>query len=175
MKGRGLAAAAIVLAVIGTTPASGLVIGPEQQPAVSTRAGTPRPGAPGVGDPYYPRDGNGGYVVRHYGLDLRYHPHTGWLAGVTTVNARSRQALSSFHLDFMLRTRSVSVNGVAASFHRCGSHELVVRPADPIRTGERMRIAVSYRDRPERITSRAGFAWWHRSNGQSFINGEPEE
>ena len=29
-----------------------------------------RPGAPGIGDPYFPLDGNGGYDVRHYGLDL---------------------------------------------------------------------------------------------------------
>ena len=26
------------------------------------------PGAPGIGDPYYPLDGNGGYDVAHYDL-----------------------------------------------------------------------------------------------------------
>ena len=29
-----------------------------------------RPGAPGIGDPYYPLDGNGGYDVAHYDLDV---------------------------------------------------------------------------------------------------------
>ena len=32
------------------------------------------PGAPGVGDPYFPLDGNGGYDVRHYMLDVAYDP-----------------------------------------------------------------------------------------------------
>ena len=27
--------------------------------------GEPTPGAPGIGDPYYPLDGNGGYDVAH--------------------------------------------------------------------------------------------------------------
>ena len=29
-------------------------------------------GAPGLGDPYYPLAGNGGYNVRHYSLHLDY-------------------------------------------------------------------------------------------------------
>jgi hypothetical protein len=29
-----------------------------------------QPGAPGLGDEYFPLDGNGGYDVRHYELDL---------------------------------------------------------------------------------------------------------
>ena len=32
------------------------------------------PGAPGIGDPYFPLDGNGGYDVAGYDLDLKYDP-----------------------------------------------------------------------------------------------------
>src|SRR4026207_1930980 len=39
------------------------------------------PGAPGVGDPYFPLDGNGGYDVQHYGLNLTYDPATDRLGG----------------------------------------------------------------------------------------------
>ncbi|HYJ67630.1 MAG TPA: hypothetical protein VEX15_08185 [Nocardioidaceae bacterium] len=31
-------------------------------------------GAPGIGDPYLPLEGNGGYDVRHYDLSFSYDP-----------------------------------------------------------------------------------------------------
>ena len=34
------------------------------------------PGAPGIGDPYFPLDGNGGYDVAPYGLQVAYDPKT---------------------------------------------------------------------------------------------------
>ena len=37
-------------------------------------------GSPNGGDPYFPQQGNGGYDVQHYALDLRYAPKTGHLA-----------------------------------------------------------------------------------------------
>ena len=40
-------------------------------------AGKAKHGADGVGDPYFPKDGNGGYDVQHYDLDLVYEPDTG--------------------------------------------------------------------------------------------------
>src|SRR4030095_6813550 len=40
------------------------------------------PGDKGVGDPYFPLDGNGGYDVEHYALELQFDPATGELDGV---------------------------------------------------------------------------------------------
>jgi len=34
------------------------------------------PGSPGLGDPFFPLAGNGGYDVAHYGLRLGYDPAT---------------------------------------------------------------------------------------------------
>ncbi|MET0711624.1 MAG: M1 family peptidase, partial [Jiangellaceae bacterium] len=34
------------------------------------------PGSPGLGDPYFPLAGNGGYDVGHYALDFSYDPST---------------------------------------------------------------------------------------------------
>ena len=34
------------------------------------------PGSAGLGDEYYPLDGNGGYDVKHYDLDVAYDPAT---------------------------------------------------------------------------------------------------
>lgn len=86
------------------------------------------PGAPGAGDPYFPLDGNGGYDVQHYRLELSYDPATDRLTGKATITAKATQNLSSFNLDFEgLTLRSVSVNSHNATWTRAGG-ELTVTP-----------------------------------------------
>ena len=76
-------------------------------------------GADGAGDPYFPLDGNGGYDVQHYDLDLSYEPSTDVLSGVATITAIATQALSRFNLDFDgLTVRSITVDGVEAKWRR---------------------------------------------------------
>ena len=58
--------------------------------AVAKQAPAFTPGAPGAGDPYFPLDGNGGYDVRRYILDIAYDPPTNTLTGVATI-ARDRR------------------------------------------------------------------------------------
>ena len=50
-------------------------------PSVASAA---TPGAAGIGDPYYPNAGNGGYDVAHYGLDLSYQPDRIGILAATT-------------------------------------------------------------------------------------------
>ena len=70
------------------------------------------PGAAGVGDPYFPLMGNGGYEVDHYDLNLRVRPKLDQVKAVATIGATATQSLSSFNLDFHgLRVTSVTVNG----------------------------------------------------------------
>src|SRR6478735_2787034 len=91
------------------------------------------PGAPGLGDPYYPLDGNGGYDVGHYLLELSYDPATGFLAGSATIRSRATQDLSSFNLDLKgLTVRSIQVNHRDATYRRSGA-ELAVTPQQGIR------------------------------------------
>ena len=72
----------------------------------------PRKGAAGIGDPYFPKDGNGGYDVKHYNLNLRYNPRTDRLSGVASIRARATQSLSRFNLDLNgLKVHAVRVNG----------------------------------------------------------------
>ena len=86
----------------------------------ATAGAAPRPGAAGIGDPYFPKDGNGGYDVAHYGLELAYTPKTRpCCAGVATITAKATQDLSSFNLDLGgLNVRSVKVGGRAATWRR---------------------------------------------------------
>src|SRR5687767_2175154 len=57
------------------------------------------PGASGVGDPYFPLEGNGGYDVKDYVLDLSYDPATDRLDGQAFIFATPTQNLSRFNLD----------------------------------------------------------------------------
>ena len=52
------------------------------------------PGAAGVGDPYFPSYGNGGYDVARYTVKVRYDPATDKLTGTTTVRATATADLS---------------------------------------------------------------------------------
>src|SRR4051812_114325 len=57
------------------------------------------PGSPGLGDPFFPLAGNGGYDVGHYGLTLAYDPASGVLDGRAVITATAQQDLSGFDLD----------------------------------------------------------------------------
>jgi len=116
--------------------------------AVAPASGVPTPGASGIGDPYFPLDGNGGYDVEHYDIQTRFSLRTGVLSGTTTITAVAIQDLSAFNLDFLLRTVTVRVNGQDAQFTKPHPHELTVVPAQPILSGTRFTVIVTYRDRP---------------------------
>src|SRR3954449_7889267 len=86
------------------------------------------PGASGVGDPYFPLEGNGGYDAIHYDVKLSYDPATDRLDGVVTMAAKAEQDLSSFNMDLsQLDVSDVEVNGRDAQFVRDGQ-ELRITP-----------------------------------------------
>ena len=64
------------------------------------------PGSPGLGDPFFPNAGNGGYDVSHYSLSLGYEPSGNQLSGTAEITAAATQNLSRFDLD--LRGFSIS-------------------------------------------------------------------
>ena len=47
-----------------------------------------RPGAPGVGDEYFPLAGNGGYNVAHYHLRLGYEPEGNHMRATVRIAAK---------------------------------------------------------------------------------------
>src|SRR5690606_21201781 len=96
-------------------------------------------GAAGVGDPYFPDAGNGGYDVARYVLDLAWTPGSdgsGRIEGTTRVEATATQPLARFHLDLAgLDVAEVTVDGEPATVAREGERELVITPATPIDDG----------------------------------------
>ncbi|MFD8940315.1 M1 family metallopeptidase [Streptomyces sp. NPDC059578] len=113
-------------------------------------------GADGVGDPYFPLMGNGGYDVTHYDLALAYAPKARHLTGTATLTARATADLTAFNLDLLgLTVRSVTVDGASARVARDGQ-ELTVRPRAALARGEEFRTTVRYAGRPRTITDPDG-------------------
>jgi aminopeptidase N len=102
------------------------------------------PGAPGVGDAYFPGYGNGGYDVRNYDLDISYDPATDRLDGRASITARATQDLCSLNLDLVgLEVRDIEVGHRQATWTRSGQ-ELTVTPSRPLRAGQRFEVDVTY-------------------------------
>jgi aminopeptidase N len=69
-------------------------------------------GSAGIGDPYFPKAGNGGYDVAGYDLALDYDPKSGRLGGTATITATATENLRRFDFDLAnLSVSSVTVNG----------------------------------------------------------------
>src|SRR4051812_5922114 len=103
------------------------------------------PGAPGLNDRLFPLEGNGGYDVQHYDVDLTYgNRFTDPVDGTVNILARATQSLSRFDLDFSGRSvGSVAVNGQPASFRRDGQ-ELIITPRRAINNGSLFIVTVSH-------------------------------
>ena len=135
------------------------------------------PGAPGVGDPYFPMEGNGGYDVGHYDLNLSYAPDSHQLNGTATITARATQNLSRFDLDLKdLKAQKVTVDGRSARFSHDGQ-ELVITPPRGLRRGHRFRVAVTYGGVPKTIKGSpivfgADYGWQYTKDG-AFVGCEP--
>jgi aminopeptidase N len=133
------------------------------------------PGAPGVGDPYYPGLGNGGYDVDHYTLDLTWLADAGELDGVATLEATATQDLSRFNLDLSgLEVRSVTVGGDRAEVTR-QERELVIEPPTDIAEGESFTTVIAYRGEPQPISEGTDIfeLGWHTDGREVYVVSEP--
>jgi len=136
-------------------------------------------GASGAGDPYFPLQGNGGYDVDSYGLDLRWDPATNHLDGVATIAAVATQSLSRFDLDLRreLGVSSVTVNGAAAEATQpvALGQELVITPARTLPSGKLFTVVVRYGGTPQVITDPdSSIEGWVPTTDGAFVVGEPQ-
>jgi aminopeptidase N len=130
-------------------------------------------GAPGVGDPYFPRAGNGGYDVAHYDLAIQYDPATRTLTGTTTITATATQSLRRFNLDLVrsLKVSELTVDGKPAKQAR-NHRELRVTPARTLKDGDKFTVVVTYggtTHRPHDVTGSL-FGWVSTKDGAFVAN-----
>ncbi len=127
--------------------------------ATTASANRYTPGAPGLGDPFFPNAGNGGYDVRHYALDIDFDPATDLLVGKVTIVAEATQGLKTFNLDLreFLAVSSIEVGTKKgfkmepAEWSRDGQ-ELTVSPRKKIKDGAGFSVVVEYAGIVEPIT-----------------------
>ncbi|MCW7944220.1 metallopeptidase [Streptomyces hygroscopicus] len=136
----------------------------------------PSPGAPGIGDPYFPQLGNGGFDARHYALDVSYDPGTARLDGRTTITARATQSLTSFDLDLQkLEVTRIEVNGRRAAFTREGD-EIRITPRGVLRKGRDFTVTVTYGGVPQPLSGPIVFGskyGWMKTTDGVFVACEP--
>ncbi|MBM0277595.1 M1 family metallopeptidase [Micromonospora tarensis] len=153
-----------------TPPEAGL--SPSTSPTPSR---TFTPGADGVGDPYFPTYGNGGYDVSRYTVKVRYDPAKDQLTGTTTVQATATADLSTFNLDLAgLTVSAVTVDGAPAT-HSRKRNELVIKPASGLINGNGFVAEITYSGVPKPLRNETlgdgGFL--HTSDGAIAL-GQPE-
>ncbi|HKR48342.1 MAG TPA: M1 family metallopeptidase [Pseudonocardiaceae bacterium] len=168
---------ALLLVLVGILVFSGR--GSDPRPAVSA---PPPPaaasqavlGADGIGDPYFPRAGNGGYDVTGYDINIRYDPASDRLEGHTTITARATENLSRFNLDLRLPATAVAVDDRPAGIRQDGG-ELQVTPAAPVQAGQPMKVLVDYVGVPSSIPGEPGDdPPWIRTPDGALAAGEPD-
>ena len=149
----------LVPAVLGLALTGRCSPAPRATASAAREAQAPTAGRAGIGDPYFPQDGNGGIDVLHYDVHDSYAFGSGRLSGKTKLDLRATQELSRFDLDFLLPVRSVKVDGRRATFQQTGDHELRIAPAAPIATGQQVRVVVKYAGVPATESSGGESNW----------------
>jgi aminopeptidase N len=149
--------------------------------AITAVAATPAaaqfsPGSAGLGDPFFPFAGNGGYDVQHYFLDLDYVRTGNQMDATATITAKATEDLSSFNLDLRgFNISNLDVDGVDAAFTRSGTHELTVTPASGIQAASEFVVRIDYEGQPQRVVDPDGSSegWVLTTDGAHVVN-EPQ-
>lgn len=170
---------------VSTVSTTGTTSAPVATAGPSTPSSTPAEvdgatGAAGIGDPYYPEAGNGGYDVAGYDVAIDYDPATNHLRGRTTVTAKvtAGQRLGRFDLDLQrtMKVSEVTVNGQPAAFEQERA-ELVITPQHGLDPGAALTVVVTYAGEPAAIeggTANLGDGGWYRTaSGGAVAIGEP--
>ena len=136
-------------------------------------------GTAGIGDPYYPLSGNGGYEVDNYDIDLTYDPVSDQLSATTTaaITITESGMLGRFDLDLQptMSVSAVRVGGVAAAFAHQGA-ELIITPTSGLAPRSQSTVVVTYSGKPEIPGGAANLGdggWYRTPSGGAVAIGEP--
>ncbi|MEO8091688.1 MAG: M1 family metallopeptidase [bacterium] len=142
-------------------------------------------GSSGVGDPFFPKSGNGGYDVSHYEVSIAYEPKRNIFRPVTrtVLEAEVTQpaGLTRFNLDFRglkvtdLKVIDADTDAVYGEddFSRDGQ-ELTIDLDSAMPLGTDFLVFVHYRGKPKRLTDPDGsLEGWVKTGDGAISLGEP--
>jgi aminopeptidase N len=126
-------------------------------------------------DPYLPANGNFGYRVSRYELDLEYKVAINRLAGSATITAVTLAALRTFTLDLSdaLAVTKVSVNGHRPRQFRTSGGKVHIALDQALPAGAAMTIVVRYGGTPRPIESLWGDVGFEELTEGVLVAGQP--
>lgn len=130
---------------------------------------------PPVIDPYLPDNGNFGYRVSRYELELEYKVASNRLTGTATITAVTLASLQSFSLDLAenLSVTKVTVNGRRPTNFAASGGKLRIRLGSPLPAGSAMSIAVRYGGSPRPIRTVWGEVGFEELSNGALVAGQP--
>ena len=130
---------------------------------------------PVVIDPYLPANGNFGYRVSRYELDLEYKVAINRLSGSATITAVTLASLRTFTLDLSdaLSVTKVSVNGRRPAQFRSSAGKLHIALPNSLPAGAAMTIVVRYGGTPRPIRSLWGEVGFEELSEGVLVAGQP--
>jgi aminopeptidase N len=131
--------------------------------------------SPPVIDPYLPRNGNFGYRVSRYELDLEYKVAINRLSGTVTITAVTLAALRDFTLDLSdaLSVTKVSVNGKRPSQFGSSHGKLRIVLSAALPAGAAMSVEIRYGGNPRPIRSHWGDVGFEELSNGALVAGQP--
>jgi aminopeptidase N len=130
---------------------------------------------PPVIDPYIPANGNFGYRVSRYELDLEYKVNINRLSGTATITAATLASLKTFTLDLSdaLTVSKVSVNGHRPQSFNHSHGKLSVTLSTALPAGAAMSITVRYAGTPRPIRTVWGDVGFEELTNGALVAGQP--
>jgi len=126
-------------------------------------------------DPYLPNNGNFGYRVSRYELDLEYKVSINRLSGTATITAVTLASLKTFSLDLSenLTVSKVSVNGHRPQNFSRSQGKLNITMPSHLPAGAALSIVVRYSGTPRPIRSLWGDVGFEELTNGALVAGQP--
>ncbi len=126
-------------------------------------------------DPYLPGNGNFGYRVSRYELDLEYKVAINRLSATATITAVTLAALRILTLDLSdaLAVSKVLVNGRRPANFGCSNGKLHITLASTLPAGAALSIVVRYGGSPRPIRSHWGEVGFEELSNGVLVAGQP--
>ncbi|WP_139347891.1 M1 family metallopeptidase [Nocardia donostiensis] len=126
-------------------------------------------------DEYLPQNGNRGYRVSRYELELGYRVSSNRLTGRASITAvtTAEQPRFAFDIAQSMSVSKVLVNGAKPAKYTHQHGKLVITARQRIPAGGALAVVVQYAGRPEPVRGQWGEVGWEELTEGSLVAGQP--
>ena len=126
-------------------------------------------------DSYLPGNGNPGYRVAHYELELDYKLGSNRLAGRALLTATAGEPLPRLRLDLAsgLRVTKLAVNGKRVARFAQRDRKLHITPVKPLPAGAEFTVDVRYQGNPKPVHGPFGELGWEELADGVIVASQP--